>query len=127
MKALKLPEGHGTMVPYFLVPDADAFIDFLKAAFQAKDKEMHRDDDGHVRHAELTIGAAPLMLGQSNEQWKAQGSMNYLYVADTDATHRTCLAAGCTELYAPTDHDYGVRGSGVRDPWGNTWWLAQPL
>jgi PhnB protein len=127
MKTLNLPAGHRTVVPYFLVPDADAFIQFLKTAFHARDKEMHHDEDGDVRHAELTIGDAPLMLGQSTEKWKAQGSMNYLYVADTDTTHSACLKAGCTELYGPTDHEYGVRGSGVKDSWGNTWWLAQPL
>jgi len=48
-------------------------------------------------------------------------------VADTDATHKAALSAGCTELYAPRDENYGVRGSGITDRWGNTWWLAQPL
>ncbi len=125
MDDLNIPSGHHRMTPYFLVNDADAFITFLKDVFGAQDREMHRDEAGHVRHAELAIGDAVLMLGQSSEQWKAQGSMNYLYVADTDATHRACLAAGCTELYPPSDHVYGVRGSGITDPWGNMWWLAQ--
>ena len=127
MKTPKIPTGHQHLTPYFLVKDADAFIAFLKNVFGAKDREMHRDDAGKVRHAELSIGDAVLMIGQGTMQWKAQGSMNYLYVADTDATHRACLAAGCTELYPPSDHDYGVRGSGLKDAWGNTWWLAQPI
>lgn len=126
MDDLNIPSGHQRITPYFLVNDADAFITFLKTVFDAKDREMHRDETGMVRHAELAIGDAVLMLGQSSGQWKAGGSMNYLYVADIDATHRACITAGCTELYAPTDHDYGVRGSGIKDPWGNTWWIAQP-
>ena len=126
MEHVTLPTGHHQLVPYFLVNDADAFITFLKDVLGAHDREMHRDDSGHVRHAELTIGDAVLMIGQSSAQWKAQGSMNYLYVADIDATHRACMAAGCTELYAPSDHEYGMRGSGILDSWGNTWWLAQP-
>lgn len=126
MKTPKLPSGHQRVTPYFLVNDADAFIAFLKNVFGAADREMHRDETGRVRHAEMTIGDAVLMLGQGSEQWNAQGSMNYLYVVDTDAVHAACMAAGCTELYPPSDHDYGVRGSGIKDPWGNTWWLAQP-
>ena len=126
MNDLNIPTGHHRMTPYFLVNDADAFITFLKDVFGAEDREMHRDKTGMVRHAELSTGDAVLMIGQGTDQWNAQGSMNYLYVADINATHAACLAAGCSELYPPTDHDYGVRGSGIKDPWGNTWWLAEP-
>ncbi|MBP8823197.1 MAG: VOC family protein [Flavobacteriales bacterium] len=126
MKTPTIPSGHHHVTPYFLVNDADAFIAFLKNVFSAKDRELHRDDSGLVRHAELTIGDAAVMLGQSTDQWKAGASMNYVYVADADATHRKALAAGSKELYAPRDEQYGVRGSGIEDPWGNTWWLAQP-
>jgi uncharacterized glyoxalase superfamily protein PhnB len=127
MNALKLPEGHRRLTPYFLVNDAEAFITFLKQAFHAEDREMHRDGTGRVMHAELSIGDSVLMLGQANGEWKSGASMNYLYVVDTDATHKTCLANGCTELYAPRDEEYGMRSSGVKDAFGNTWWLAQPL
>lgn len=127
MNAPKIPAGHHRLTPYFLVADAEAFIAFLKQAFNATDREMHRDDAGRVMHAELTIGDSVLMLGQATGEWKAASSMNYLYVADTDATHRTCLAVGCNELYAPRDEQYGMRSSGLKDRWGNTWWLAQPV
>ncbi len=127
MSTPKIPAGHHQLTPYFLVADAEAFIAFLKKAFNATDREMHRDDAGGVMHAELTIGNSVLMLGQASGEWKEASSMNYLYVADADATHKTCLAAGCTELYAPRDEQYGMRSSGVKDSWGNTWWLAQPL
>ncbi len=123
----KLPEGHRRMMPYFLLHDADAFIAFLKKVFNATDRELHRDEAGGVMHAELAIGDCVLMLGQAHGEWKSGSSMNYLYVPDTDSTHKACLAAGCTELYAPRDEHYGVRSSGVKDAFGNTWWLAHPL
>lgn len=127
MTNIPMPPGHHRVTPYFLVNDAEAFITFLKRAFNATDREMHRDDMGGVMHAELNIGDSVLMLGQAGGEWKSSTSMNYLYVADTDATHKTCLAEGCTELYAPRDEEYGMRSSGVKDAFGNTWWLAQPL
>jgi PhnB protein len=73
MKTLNLPAGHRTVVPYFLVPDADAFIQFLKTAFHARDKEMHHDEDGDVRHAELTIGDAPLDAGPKHGKVESAG------------------------------------------------------
>lgn len=127
MSEPKIPQGHQRLMPYFLVPDAEAFIAFLKKTFDARDREMHRDDEGRVMHAELTIGTNVLMLGQSNAEWKAGSSMNYLYVSDADATHARCLVQGCSELYAPRNEAYGMRSSGVKDAWGNTWWLAQPI
>lgn len=127
MSTPKIPNGHQRVMPYFLVPDSTAFITFLEKVFGAKKREVHHGPDGRLMHGEYTIGDSVLMFGESSEQWKASSSMNYLYVADTDATHNACLAARCKELYAPRDENYGVRSAGVQDPWGNTWWLAQPL
>lgn len=127
MSTPKIPQGHQRVMPYFLVPDAGSFSRFLVTVFGAKEREAHRTPDGRMMHAEYTIGDSVLMFGESSEQWKEASSMNYLYVADTDHTHKACIAAGCKELYAPRDEQYGMRSSGVKDPWGNTWWLAQPL
>ena len=75
MKTPKLPGGHHHVVPYFLVHDPDAFITFLKDVFGAKDREMHRDETGMVRHAELSIGDAVLMAPActSYDQFRAYG------------------------------------------------------
>ncbi len=127
MTDLKIPAGHHRLNPYFLVHEPEGFMSFLKEVFGATEKEVHRNEDGRMMHAEYRIGDSALMFGESSDQWRASTSMNYLYVADTDATHKAAMAAGCTELYAPRDEEYGVRGAGVKDRWGNTWWLAQPL
>jgi PhnB protein len=125
MNTPKMTKGHQQVMAYFLVNDADAFMTFLKSALGAKDREVHRDNEGGVMHAELTLGESVLMLGQSTDQWAARPSMCYVYVNDIDTTHSQCLSQGSTELYAPREEPYGVRGSGVRDAWGNTWWFAQ--
>jgi len=51
----------------------------------------------------------------------------YLYVPDVDASYRQALEAGGTSIYPPTNHDYGDRGAGVKDAFGNTWYLGAPL
>lgn len=127
MNGPRTTPGHQRVMPYFLVDDADAFMAFLQHVFAAREREVHRDADKRVMHAEMTIGASVLMLGQSSAQWASGPTACYIYVNDTDATHARALAAGCTEIYAPRDEAYGVRGSGVTDRWGNTWWLAKLL
>lgn len=51
----------------------------------------------------------------------------YLYVDDCDATYAAALAAGGTSIMAPADQSYGDRMSGVRDPFGNSWWIGRRL
>jgi PhnB protein len=48
----------------------------------------------------------------------------HLYVPDTDAMYARALRAGATSISAPEDKPYGERGAGVRDPFGNSWFIA---
>jgi len=47
-----------------------------------------------------------------------------LYVTDTDATYRQALEAGATSLREPIDAFYGDPSAGVKDAFGNSWWIA---
>jgi uncharacterized glyoxalase superfamily protein PhnB len=48
-------------------------------------------------------------------------------VPDTDATYAQALAAGATGVTPPADAPYGDRAATVKDPFGNTWFLATYL
>lgn len=48
----------------------------------------------------------------------------YLYVPNIDATYRQALEAGAISLMEPADQFYGDRSAGVRDPFGNHWFIA---
>ena len=98
-----------TLTPYLVVPDADAEITFLKAAFGAAEKSCHRNGDGTVMHAELTLGDSLVMIGQANGQWKALSGALYLWVPDVDALYARALDAGATSQSAPEDKPYGHR------------------
>jgi PhnB protein len=116
-----------TLTPYLVVPDADAEIRFLEAAFGAIEKLVDRGPDGEVRHAELHVGDSLLMVGQSNAQWKPIGGALYLWVPDVDGTYEKALAAGATSLMPPEDKDYGHRNAGVVDSNGINWWIGAPV
>ena len=51
----------------------------------------------------------------------------YLYVEDTDAAYQRGLAAGATSLQEPADQFYGDRSAGIRDRFGNQWFIGTHL
>ena len=116
-----------TLTPYLVVPDADAEIRFLTAAYGATERGVDRRPDGEVMHAELLIGDSLVMLGQANDTWKALSGALYLWVPDVDASYAAALAAGATTQMPPEDKPYGHRNAGVVDANGVTWWIGSPV
>ena len=116
-----------TVTPYLVVPDADAEIRFLRAAFGAAEELCHRNADNSVVHAEVRIGDSLVMLGQSGDKWSPRPAALYLWVTDVDATYARALAAGATSESEPEDKPYGHRNAGVVDQNGVTWWIGAPV
>ena len=116
-----------TLMPYLVVPDADWELDFLKVAFEAKQKSCQRNDDGTIMHAEIEVGNSLLMLGQAGENWKALSAALYLWIPNVDTAYERALSAGGTSQSAPENKPYGHRNAGVVDRNGITWWIASPI
>ncbi len=121
MTVKPIPDGFHSVTPYLIVEGVPGLIDFLKAAFDAK--EIHRTDlpDGRVMHAQLQIGDSMVMMGEAMEGLPAKPASLYLYVHDADAVYKRALEAGAESLMEPADQFYGDRNAGVKDPTGNTW------
>ncbi len=49
----------------------------------------------------------------------------YINVPDADEKFRLALDNGATVVMEMSDQSYGRTG-GVRDPFGNTWWITTP-
>ena len=116
-----------TVTPYLVVPDADAELRFLKAAFAGTELMCQRNPDNTVMHAEIKIGDSLVMLGQAGDQWKALNAALYLWVPNVDEVYSKALAAGATSQSAPEDKPYGHRNAGVVDSSGITWWIGSPV
>ena len=123
----EIKDTYRTVTPYLLVPDADAELSFLKAAFAAQEVNSQRNADGTVMHAEITIGDSLIMLGQAGGKWTPRPAALYLWVKDVDATYATALAAGASSESEPEDKPYGHRNAGVVDQNGITWWIGAPV
>jgi len=113
-----------SVTPCLHVADAARCIDFLKRAFAAEEVMRHQTPDGIVHHAKMRIGDSLLELGEAHEPFPALPLNLHLYVPDTDALYRQALAAGAASVRQPQDQPYGDREGGVRDPFGNIWWIT---
>jgi uncharacterized glyoxalase superfamily protein PhnB len=116
-----------TIFPSLRYRDARAAIDWLGEAFGFTEKDIHADEEGVIRHAELYGGGGIIMLGTEPEggdpQWGEHAGQGWLYISvdDPDALHERAVAAGATVVRPLEDTDYGSRDFSVRDPEGNIW------
>jgi len=124
MSVSPIPEGFHTLTLYLSVNNADQFLDFIKRAFGAEELLRMPADDGMIRHAEARIGDSPLMITDACEQMPATPCSLHLYVEDADAAYQRAVEAGGESIQEPTDMFYGDRTAGVKDPFGNSWFMA---
>ena len=124
MAAKPIPDGYHSVTPYLIVPGAAKLIDFLKQAFDAKEIDRTTRPDGTIMHAQVKIGDSIVMMGEPMGEFTPMPGSIYLYVNDTDAVYKRALQAGATSMREPADQFYGDRNAGVKDPFGNQWWIA---
>jgi uncharacterized glyoxalase superfamily protein PhnB len=119
-----IPEGMHTVTPFMIVDGANELIRFIEQSFDGKTTSIMKTQDGKVMHASVQIGDSQVMVTDATEKYPAGSSRLYLYVDDVDATYEKAIKAKGTSLREPTDEFYGDRSSGVKDAWGNEWWIA---
>lgn len=122
-KQVKVPEGYHQVIPYLIVSGAEKFITFLKDVFDGEEKMKHMRDKDIVMHAEVLIGDTYLMFADATETYGAQTGSFFIYVDDADARYDKALRANCIAVTELSDQSYG-RSGGVKDPFGNTWWIT---
>ena len=113
-----------TVTPYFTVQDADRFIEFSVAAFDAYLVKEDRYADGRIQHARLRIGNSLIMLNQASDDYPSNISQMHIYVQNADEAYASAITFGAVSLMEPNDRPHGDRMAGVKDPCGNVWWIA---
>ena len=113
-----------TVAPYLMVTDADRLIAFATEAFGAVLQHRSTRPNGSVIHAEIRIGNSTIMTGEPQRAFDPMPTFLHLYVEDCDAVYQQALTAGAESVMEPQDQFYGDRSGGVRDPFGNLWWIA---
>ncbi len=120
-----IPKGYHNVVPYLVCADVQGLIKFLEETFAAKmEGPAMKGPDGSIAHAEIMIGNSHVMMGGAKEGHPPVPMCLYVYVEDTDAAYNRALKSGATSLVEPADQFYGDRNAGVKDNWGNMWYMA---
>ena len=99
--------------------------DLLKKAFGAEVLERVPVGGDKGFHIETKIGDSIVVLevGDPPHAGGTRASI-YVYVEDVDAAYKRALEAGATSVGAPSDKPYQERSAGIKDSYGNTWYIA---
>jgi len=119
-----VPKGLFSVNPYLHPRRAEPLISFLKRAFGGEEVAKYASPDGVVQHAVVKVGDSVLEMGEAHGKYETMEAMFYLYVPNMEAVYRQALAAGATSFQEPTDQPYGDRNAGVKDAFGNKWYIA---
>ncbi len=119
-----VPNGLFSVNPYLHPRRAEPLIGFLKRAFGAEEVAKYASPDGVVHHAVIRVGDSVLEMGEAHGKYETMPAMFYLYVPNMEAVYRQALAVGATSFQEPTDQPYGDRNAGVKDAFGNKWYIA---
>jgi PhnB protein len=115
---------HGVgAVRAYLYGDRD-LPEFVQAVFGGLELERH-EFSPTAFHVEIMIGDSVVALEASDPPHASAtpGSV-YVYVPDVDGAYARALEAGGTSVAKPADKPYDERSAGVKDGFGNTWWMA---
>ena len=123
------------VTPYLAVAGGAAAIEWYTNAFGAVEQFRVSDDQGRIGHAEITIGAARVMLSDEHAEIDVVGPATlggttvalHLEVGDVDALFARAVEAGATAMTEPADQDHGARHGTILDPFGHRWMLSQPI
>jgi PhnB protein len=118
------PEGYTSVAAYVMADGAQRVIDFVKRVFDAEELRRFDDPAGKVVHAEVRIGDTVVMLCDGGGDSPPFTTWLHVYVPDVDATYRRALAAGGESVQEPAQRGDADKRGGVKDPAGNTWWIA---
>jgi len=113
-----------SIVPVFLVQNAEKYVEFLKQSFDAREVFMLKDPQGKIRVVNLRVGNSILSGGEVHGEFQAAPFLLHMYVPDTDSVYANALRHGATSIRGLEDAPYGDRTATVQDPSGNLWSLA---
>lgn len=124
MPKLPPPEGHHTITPGFMVPNANAVLEWMKRALDGRVVDLYEGPGGSIMHAEVMFRDCVVMFGEPMPGTNPMPASLSYYVDDgeaVDATYARAIEAGATSEKEPHDTFYGYRAATVKDAGGNRW------
>jgi PhnB protein len=119
-----VPAGLQTVTVYLHPHRADPLIAFMRRAFDAEEIEKYASPDGIVHHAKVRIGDSPIEMGEAHGPYQPMPTRFYLYLPNVDVAYQRAIDAGAISMTPPQNQPYGERVAGVKDVFGNQWFIA---
>ncbi|MGH2446816.1 MAG: VOC family protein [Candidatus Limnocylindria bacterium] len=122
------------VTPYLIIDGAAAAIDWYREVFGAEEITRWSGGAGRIAHAELRIGDSAIFIGDEHVTYenihapaRIGGTPVYLDIETDDVAglFDRAIAAGATEIRAPTDRDMAVQSAKFRDPFGHIWLITR--
>jgi len=124
-KVNNIPENYQRIMPYLIINDGEKFIKFMQNVFDAREQYKQMRDEKTIMHAEINIKGSTIMFADCTDTYHQQNSGMFIYVDSCDETYKKAIDNGAQSIMPPADQPYG-RSAGVKDPFGNTWWITNP-
>jgi PhnB protein len=122
-KNKNIPQNYQTIMPYLIIDNAIAFIEFSEQVFNAKLIHKVMRDEKTVMHGEIMIDECTIMFADATTMYTQRPAGMFVYVNNADEVFKRAIDAGATIVTLVSDQPYG-RSGGVLDPFGNTWWIT---
>lgn len=114
--------GHAAVRPYVYGPTA--LLDLVCGAFGGTEVARHAFS-ATAFHLEVQIADSIVVLELSDPPHPSgRTSAIYVYLPDVDAAYAKALALGAQSAGEPSDKPYLERAGGVRDAYGNVWYIS---
>jgi len=130
-------ESYPPLIPYLVVPDAAAAIEFYKTALGAMEITRHHlPESTKITHAHLVISDGSIMLSDDFSEMRGVKSSTpealggspvtiHLQMADVDSFWERAVAGGVTVTMPLADQFWGDRYGQFTDPFGHKWSVGQ--
>lgn len=116
------PADYNSVSPYFIIDDAQRFIDLVKDIFAAKELRRFDLPDGKIMHAEMQIDDSVIMLSNSTDKYPQVPMVMHVYVSDVDEVFKRAIDAGCVVVQEPKQQEGDPdRRATFEDFAGNMW------
>ena len=121
---MKIPPQYNRLMPYLIIPNAAAFVVFMKTVFGAEEQIIVPRNENLIMHGELHIGDAVIMFADVTPEFAARPAGLFIYVENVGDTYLKAIKAGATSIMEPVQQSYGLT-CGFKDAFGNDWWPTE--
>lgn len=123
---MTIPKGYLPIMPYLVVQNAYGLIELMKEVLKAEVQYSEEGREGIIKHAELRIEEAVVMLSDATEDYPVFPASMFLYISDAKSALERAAANGLQILQEYGEKPYG-NGGGFSDGYGNQWWVNTPV